>query len=50
MTGRTLEDFFDVLRSNQRANRKSFPDWYAIIERIDDCLASAGAASSIRTR
>jgi hypothetical protein len=40
---RTLENFFDVLRSSQRANRENFPDLYAIIVRIDDCFVRAGS-------
>jgi hypothetical protein len=43
MAERTLEDFFDVVRSNQRANREGFPEWYAIIERIDTCFVRAGS-------
>jgi hypothetical protein len=43
MAKRTLEDFFDALRASQRANRKIFPDWYAIIARIDDCFVRAGS-------
>lgn len=43
MSKRTLEDFFDAVRSNQRANRVAYPQSYAIIERIDDCFARAGS-------
>src|SRR5208337_3645540 len=39
---RSLEDFFDALRRNQRANRTNFPQWYAIIERVDDCFVRVG--------
>ena len=42
MKQRSLEDFFDALRSNQRANRAIFRQWYAIIERIDNCFVRAG--------
>jgi hypothetical protein len=42
MTRRTLEDFFDALRSNQRANSANFAEWYALIVRIDDCFVRAG--------
>lgn len=43
MSKRTLEDFFDAVRSNQRANRVAYPQSYAIIERIDDYFARAGS-------
>jgi hypothetical protein len=42
MTQRSLEDFFDALRSSQCANRVIFSRWYAIIERIDERLVRAG--------
>jgi hypothetical protein len=42
ISGGSLEQFFDIVRSNQRANRVRFPEWYDIIERIDGCLARAG--------
>lgn len=42
MTQRSLENFFDALRANQRANRINFAQWYAIIEKIDDCFVRAG--------
>ena len=42
MAKRSLEDFFDALRSNQQANREIFPEWYAIIVRIDDCFVRCG--------
>jgi hypothetical protein len=42
MTERSLQDFFDLLRSAQQANRLKFPDWYEIIEGIDRCFARAG--------
>ena len=43
MTKPSLQEFFDVVHSNQRANRINFPQWYTFIERIDDCFARAGA-------
>jgi hypothetical protein len=42
MAKRTLEDFFDALRASQRANRKIYPGWYAIIAAIDACFVRAG--------
>jgi hypothetical protein len=42
ISGGSLEQFFDIVRSNQRANRVRFPEWYEIIERIDGCLVRAG--------
>jgi hypothetical protein len=42
MTERSLQEFFDTLRSAQRANRAKFPVWYDIIERIDGCFVRAG--------
>jgi hypothetical protein len=41
-TERSLQDFFDMLRSAQQANRANFPVWCDIIERIDRCFVSAG--------
>lgn len=38
----TLQKFFDMVRSNQQANRINFSQWYAIIEKIDECFARAG--------
>jgi hypothetical protein len=43
MAKQTLEDFFDALRAKQRANRKIFPEQYAIIVRIDRCFVGAGS-------
>jgi hypothetical protein len=42
MTERSLQEFFDTLRSAQQANRAKFADWYDIIERIDRCFVRAG--------
>jgi hypothetical protein len=42
MAKRTLEDFFEALRTNQRANQKIYPESYAIIARIDACFVRAG--------
>jgi len=42
MTERSLQDFFDTLRSAQQATRAKFPVWYDIIERIDRCFVRAG--------
>ena len=42
MTERSLQGFFDTLRSAQQANRANFPVWYDIIERIDRCFVRAG--------
>jgi hypothetical protein len=42
MTGRSLQDFFNMLRSAQRANRVRFADCYDVIERIDRCFIRAG--------
>jgi hypothetical protein len=42
MTERSLQGFFDTLRSAQQANRAIFADWYDIIERIDRCFVRAG--------
>jgi hypothetical protein len=42
MTERSLQEFFDTLRSAQQANRAKFPVWYDIIERIDRCFVRAG--------
>ena len=42
MTERSLQEFFDTLRSAQQANRAKFPVWYEIIERIDRCFVRAG--------
>ena len=42
MTERSLQDFFDTLRSAQQANRANFPVWYDIIERIDRCFVRTG--------
>jgi hypothetical protein len=42
MTERSLQEFFDTLRSAQRANRAKFPVWYDIIERTDRCFVRAG--------
>jgi hypothetical protein len=41
-TERSLQSFFDAVRTNQRANSETFPDWTSIIERIDSCLVRAG--------
>jgi hypothetical protein len=42
MTERSLQDFFNMLRSAQRANRVRFADCYDVIERIDRCFVRAG--------
>ena len=42
MTERSLQEFFDTLRSAQQANRAKFPVWYDIIERIDRCFVRVG--------
>ena len=42
MTERSLQDFFDVLRSAQEANRTKFPVSYGFIERIDRCFVRVG--------
>ena len=42
MTERSLQGFFDTLRSAQQANRAIFADWYDIIERIDRCFVRVG--------
>jgi hypothetical protein len=42
MTERSLQEFFDTLRSAQQANRAKFPVWYEIVERIDRCFVRAG--------
>jgi diadenosine tetraphosphate (Ap4A) HIT family hydrolase len=42
MTERSLQDFFDMLRSAQEANRARFADWCNILERIDRCFVRAG--------
>ena len=42
MTERSLQEFFDMLRLAQQANRAKFPVWYDIIERIDRCFVRAG--------
>jgi hypothetical protein len=42
MTERSLQEFFDTLRSAQQANRARFADWYNIIERIDQCFVRVG--------
>src|ERR1700694_110922 len=41
MTERSLQEFFDTLRSAQQANRVTFAEWYDIIERIDRCFVRA---------
>jgi hypothetical protein len=46
MAERTLEEFFDALRASQRANQEIYPDWYAIISRIDACFVRAGSGDS----
>jgi hypothetical protein len=42
MTERSLQEFFDTLRSAQQANCAQFPVSYDIIERIDRCFVRAG--------
>jgi hypothetical protein len=42
MTERSLQEFFDALRSAQQANRTKFADRYDIIERIDRCFVRVG--------
>src|SRR5208337_3121431 len=42
MNERSLQKFFDMVHSNQQANRVNFAPWYAIIEKIDDCFVRAG--------
>src|SRR5271166_5448281 len=42
MTERSLQDFFDTLRSAQQANRSKFAGWYDVMERIDRCFVRAG--------
>jgi hypothetical protein len=42
MTGRSLQEFFDTLRSAQQANRANFPEWYDILEWIDRCFVRVG--------
>ena len=42
MTERSLQSFFDAVRTNQRVNSENFPDWTSIIERIDSCFVRAG--------
>jgi hypothetical protein len=42
VTEKSLQSFFDAVRTNQRANSKIFPDWTSIIERIDRCFVRAG--------
>jgi hypothetical protein len=44
VTDRSLQSFFDAVRTNQVANSKKFPDWNSIIERIDSCFVHAGQA------
>jgi hypothetical protein len=43
MTERSLQEFFDTLRSAQQANRAKFADWYDVIESIDRCFVRAGS-------
>ena len=43
MTERTLQKFFDTVHANQMANSVNYPQWYEVIELIDDCFARAGA-------
>jgi hypothetical protein len=45
VTKRSLQSFFDAVRTNQRVNGKNFPDWTSIIERIDSCFVAAGKSS-----
>ncbi len=42
MTSNPLEDFFDELRANQRANRVLYPQLYSVIERLNDCFVRSG--------
>jgi hypothetical protein len=42
MTERSLQDFFDMLRSAQQANRAKFPVWCGILEKMDGCFVTAG--------
>jgi hypothetical protein len=42
MTERSLQEFFDMLRSAQQANGVAFAEWYDIIKRIDRCFVRAG--------
>jgi hypothetical protein len=41
MSEYSLQKFFDMLYSNQQANRVNFAQWYAIVENIDDCFVRA---------
>jgi hypothetical protein len=42
MSDHSLEAFFDMVHANQKANRINFPQWYGLIEKVDDCLVRAG--------
>lgn len=42
MASNTLEDFFDELRANQRANRVFYPQLYSVVERLDNCFVRSG--------
>ena len=42
MKEHSLQSFLDMLHSTQNANRVNFPNWYEIVERIDDCFVRAG--------
>jgi hypothetical protein len=42
VSGQSLQKFLDTIHANQQANRVNFPQWYAIIERIDECFVRAG--------
>jgi len=47
MTDRSLQKFFDAIRSVHQANRTKSADWYDIIERIDRCFVRAGNWSAV---
>src|SRR5271166_3813992 len=42
MTEDSLQNFFDMVRRSQQANRVKFIEWCTLIEKIDDCFVRAG--------
>ena len=43
MAEHSLEKFLAAVHANQQANRVNFPQWYSIIDKIDDCFVRAGS-------
>jgi hypothetical protein len=41
-TDKSLARFLETVYANQQGNRQRFPEWYRIIQRVDDCFVKVG--------